>query len=260
MNYAYRGWRRQWGKPASRSCGGALVWQLNDCWPTTSWAVVDHFLVKKPAFYAIKRSMESISVNVLRAHVDWTAGHAHPPSTSRYDIWVANSKTMIDNDAVLEIRFISIRTGHETLPMQRRTIKVQPNCTNVICKGIGLVNPHGRDAFVILAKLLINGKVISKHVDWPQPYKYLSFDEDRGLQVKLSGSRSEIRISASKPVKGLVFDERPGLSFSDNGLDVVPGEEYSVQVQGLGEDEVLKWMFLGMDEGKKSPGGYRAQL
>ena len=252
MNYAYRGWRRAWGKPKSRACGGALVWQLDDCWPTTSWAVVDHFLVKKPAFYAIKRSMEPISVNVSRAFEDWTAGHAHPPVTSNYDVWVASSKTTIVSHAVLEIRFISIRTGRDSRPMQRRTIKIQPNCTNVICKDIGIENPPNRDAFVIFAKLLIDGKLVSKHVDWPQPYKYLSFDEDRGLQVKLGDSRKEINITASKPVKGLVFDERPGLSFSDNGLDVVPGEDYSVQVHGLGENEVLGWMFLGIDESKKT--------
>ncbi len=55
MAYAYGGWRRQWGCKGSRRCGGVLVWQLNDCWPTISWAVVDYCRVKKPAFYAIKR-------------------------------------------------------------------------------------------------------------------------------------------------------------------------------------------------------------
>lgn len=244
MNYAYRGWRRQWGSPSSRRCGGALVWQLNDCWPTTSWAVVDHFLVKKPAFYAIKRSMAPVSVTVFRAFKDWTAGHAHPPITSTYDVWVASSTSTV-KDAVLYLHFISIRTGRESQPHQRWNIDIQSNCTTVVCENIPVDYPRGHDAFVIFAKLFINKKVVSAHVDWPQPYKYLSF-EDRGLHVKLSESRSQIKIWVSKPVKGLIFDERPGLWFSDNGLDLIPGEEYSVDVKGLEESESLGWTFLGM--------------
>lgn len=47
LMFGYRGWRKQWGE--GRHCGGALVWQLNDCWPTTSWAIVDYYLRRKPA-------------------------------------------------------------------------------------------------------------------------------------------------------------------------------------------------------------------
>jgi beta-mannosidase len=189
--------------------------------------------------------MEPISVNVLRAHEDWTAGHAHPPSVSKYDVWVASSKTSVIADAVLELRFISITAGIESLPRQRRTIKIQSNCTTIVCKSIAIENPSSRDAFVISAKLLVNGVVVSMHVDWSQPYKYLSLDNDRGLQVKLAESRRNISISVLKPMKGLVFDERPGLWFSDNCFDLVPGEEYSVGVKGLQENELLGWTFLG---------------
>lgn len=66
MTWAYRSWRRQWGLQGSRKCGGALVWQLNDCWPTISWAVVDYHLVPKPAYYAIKRAMQPVAIGVQR--------------------------------------------------------------------------------------------------------------------------------------------------------------------------------------------------
>ena len=53
LMFAYRGWRQQWGD--DRKCGGALCWQLNDCWPVTSWAICDYYLRKKPAYYAMAR-------------------------------------------------------------------------------------------------------------------------------------------------------------------------------------------------------------
>ena len=37
-------------------CSGAVVWQLNDCWPVSSWAVVDGDGRLKPAWYAVRRA------------------------------------------------------------------------------------------------------------------------------------------------------------------------------------------------------------
>ncbi|WIM99120.1 glycoside hydrolase family 2 TIM barrel-domain containing protein [Actinoplanes oblitus] len=34
---------------------GSILWQLNDCWPVTSWAVVDGAGRRKPAWYALRR-------------------------------------------------------------------------------------------------------------------------------------------------------------------------------------------------------------
>jgi beta-mannosidase len=37
-------------------CMGSVVWQLNDCWPVTSWAAVDGDGRKKPLWYALRAS------------------------------------------------------------------------------------------------------------------------------------------------------------------------------------------------------------
>ena len=37
-------------------CAGAIWWQLNDCWPVTSWAVVDGDGRRKPAWYALRHA------------------------------------------------------------------------------------------------------------------------------------------------------------------------------------------------------------
>ncbi|MGQ4511584.1 glycosyl hydrolase 2 galactose-binding domain-containing protein [Streptomyces sp. DW26H14] len=43
-------WRSHW--PV---CAGAIVWQLNDCWPVTSWAAVDGDARLKPLWYELRR-------------------------------------------------------------------------------------------------------------------------------------------------------------------------------------------------------------
>jgi beta-mannosidase len=49
--YAIDHYRRWWPRTA-----GAIVWQLNDCWPVTSWAAIDFEERPKPLWYAIRRA------------------------------------------------------------------------------------------------------------------------------------------------------------------------------------------------------------
>ncbi|MEU6407034.1 glycoside hydrolase family 2 protein [Streptomyces sp. NPDC046985] len=43
-------WRSHWPR-----CAGTILWQLNDCWPATSWAAVDGDGREKPLYHELKR-------------------------------------------------------------------------------------------------------------------------------------------------------------------------------------------------------------
>ena len=50
MKYGVEHWRRHRGQ-----CMGAIVWQLNDCWPVASWSSIDYFGRWKALHYYEKR-------------------------------------------------------------------------------------------------------------------------------------------------------------------------------------------------------------
>ena len=50
IQYGVEHWRRNRGR-----CMGAIVWQLNDCWPVISWASIDYFGRWKALHYYEKR-------------------------------------------------------------------------------------------------------------------------------------------------------------------------------------------------------------
>ncbi|MDM7854735.1 glycosyl hydrolase 2 galactose-binding domain-containing protein [Cellulomonas alba] len=54
----YRSW---WPRTA-----GAIVWQLNDCWPVTSWAAVDGDERPKPLWYALRHAFADRVLTVVR--------------------------------------------------------------------------------------------------------------------------------------------------------------------------------------------------
>lgn len=237
--FGYRSWRRQWGD--ERHCGGALLWQMNDCWPGTSWAIVDYFLRPKPAYYAVARILKPIAVGVQREHHDWSVAHAEPPKTSKYSLWIASSLRE-EVTGKVELRFVSVNTGteiHERLA--RENVRIMPNgTTDIIVDDIidhtGYPEPH-----VLAARVWVDGHIAARDVDWPQPFKYLDLS-DRGLDVTVSESAEGrvLKINTQKPVKCLVFEEQDG-KFSDNALDIVPGDEQVVTVSGLG---YLKYKYL----------------
>lgn len=295
MRHAYSAWRRQW---ASRQCGGALVWQLNDCWPTISWAIVDYYLVPKPSFYAIKRALAPISIGVSRPFHNWTAGHVDPTialTDTSYEVWVASSVTSSQN-VNLKVRFISIATGEDILPpVQKATVNVRPNTTTEVLQSqvdtavqpiahrpivsedastwvrnqagefkyptkhlanIPSFDLSKHDPFLVYAVLTdpTTGDTISRDAAWPDPIKYLSFP-DRGVKVAVVGGTEgkKVRVTAERPVKGFVFQEfRGGGWLSDNGFDVMPGEEQVVTFEkGVGNGQDLRWTYLGATSGEE---------
>ncbi|KAJ6443487.1 beta-mannosidase [Purpureocillium lavendulum] len=241
LSYAYRGFRRQWGE--ERKCGGALVWQINDCWPCTSWAIVDFFLRKKPGFYTIARALRPITVGVEREHHDWSVCHTRPAKKSPFSVWIASSK-LEESHGDVEIRFLSIETGAEVKPtVVRSNVAIVPNGTTEVYAGeIDNVNeePH-----VVAVRLLSGKQVVARETDWPQPFKYLAFP-DRGVKVETAGGR--YTITADRPTKGLVLHETDGVRLSDNCIDVMPGDTQVIEVSGGSTNlDTPKFQYLGLE-------------
>jgi beta-mannosidase len=52
-------------RSAKPRCMGTLYWQLNDCWPVTSWAGTDFYNNRKAMQYAVKEGFKNIIVSVI---------------------------------------------------------------------------------------------------------------------------------------------------------------------------------------------------
>ncbi|KAI1179535.1 glycoside hydrolase family 2 protein [Nemania sp. FL0916] len=259
MHFAYKSWRREWGL---RKCGGIIVWQLNDCWPTMSWAVVDYYLVKKPAYYTIKKALRQVDIGISKKYNDWTSGHVDPRESlkdDKFDLWVVSDRTR-SVQADVAVRFVSIDTGRDIKePLKLDLVTIHPNATTEILKDHDITelssgdriapypyNVIGFDPYVIHATITIDNQVVASDTYWPQPLKYLDFN-DRGVAVRGIGD-SKVAVSAARPTKGFVLEEMRGINLSDNGFDIVPGEEKIVEVRGT-SIHTLKYTYIGASEG-----------
>ena len=58
MQYGVEHWRRNRGR-----CMGAVIWQLNDCWPVASWSSIDYFGRWKALHYYARRFFAPVLIS-----------------------------------------------------------------------------------------------------------------------------------------------------------------------------------------------------
>lgn len=248
LGYAYRCWRREWRGDGKRYAGGAIVWQINDCWPVASWAIADFYKRPKLAYYSVKRESQPLGVGMYRnENKDYDpiydeAGDISPPFDYRkvhltVDIWGVNSG-LKDVDGTLQIQTFNVSTGEklESLPDQKVTLKA--NQTTEFKKDMKISD---EEPVVVYSKIVdSSGKILASAGDWPQPLKYLKFP-NRSVDIQVKDD--EVILKSDKPVKGVEITLESDLFIDDNGFDLFPGDTKVVEIKGLkSSDKVsLNW-------------------
>lgn len=240
--------------------------QLNDCWPATSWALVDCHERPKAAYHTIVRALAPLAVGVMRKYryspspnlqhgalcngwskadaatvIAHATPHVYPPKNSTFFVWICNSRSDVP-EVTVELRFISNTTGKAVCETLRKPVCAAPHDTTEVLTG----DTPGReedDPIVLAARLVGNdGGIISRDSDWPQPLKHFTFP-DRGLEIQTNGEG--LTISAKRPVKGFVL-QNAGVHGRNNCLDVMPGDKQTVCSKcHVGE---VEWMYYGMKD------------
>jgi beta-mannosidase len=250
---AYRLWKRQWKGPGREYTAGALVWQINDCWPVTSWAIVDYYLRPKHAYYTVKRELAPITIGLKRTVHSTPADpytRVYIKTVHKIEMWASNlSLEKRTPDVVLKAW--DVVSGKETFSKTLHNGYVlEPNRSVEITEFEVPVEKqdNGQEARIVVAAFLFeNGTQVARYVNWPEPLKYTHLQKPQKLEVKLSAGATKVEISAEVPVKGVaLYAEDDEIVFEDNCVDIVPGEVVSIGVRGLreGEEEKLSVRYL----------------
>jgi beta-mannosidase len=134
LAFAVRSCRRQWKGPGREYCGGQLIWQINDCWPVSSWGMIDFYGERKLAYYSTKRESAPLAIGIARSTPELKAMREPPPqilgpphdlSEKKYifDVWGVNT-TLSDANVRVEVRLFDIATG-KVLQEKTRTLESQ---------------------------------------------------------------------------------------------------------------------------------------
>ena len=266
LGNAFRAFKRNWGFRKHKQCGGALVWQLNDCWPCASWSIVDCFRRPKLAYFAIKREMATLTISM-----DSDSSRGAKSSTVRgIGVWATNlSPKNITVDLVYKVWDIETGTllGSHTIPV----VTLPANCTVEVGSRLpyhvgserGGADSHLRAVAAVYLCLPSTRTTTSsrspqvpplaRFVCWPEPLKYSTVHITAPIiLVEIHRKDELVRLRGDLPVKGVLLSIRTdkgsqdgGVTWADNGIDLVPGEFVEVKARGIGniaeEDVMLNW-------------------
>jgi len=267
VSTAYRSFKRNWKGPGNEECAGALVWQLNDCWPGTSWAVIDYALRPKLAYYAVKRELQSLTIGLQRTVEKIPADkytRAYIRTVLNFEMWAVNL-SLETHDVHVTIYSFDLITNTRTLVTgQAEITQLLPNRSTelTIFEIPGLSEDSDKANQTVIATYLhdTSGKQLARAVNWPEPLKWVQMPKPGEIDVRLVGGESEVEsdqpraisLSADVCVKGLQLEFKGGehVVFEDNGIDIVPGEEVIVGAKGLrvGDEGNLVFKYLGMGD------------
>ncbi|EKM59838.1 glycoside hydrolase family 2 protein [Phanerochaete carnosa HHB-10118-sp] len=251
---AYRLWRRDWKGKGREYTAGALVWQINDCWPVTSWAIVDYFLRPKPAYFSIKRELRPYTVGMARkdvaTHPDALSA-ARVSIESRLEIWGTNS-TLAEKKVTLDVASFDLHSAWTDRWTQ--DVVLAPNAATELWAGTVPGQPtrtklsDAPRTIVVSARLLDEaGAVLARYTNWPEPFKFIHYPavQDLGLEVSVGADGESVQLSTQRPIKGIVLDvEGEEVQWGDQAIDLVPGDPQVISAVGL-KGRTVKARFLG---------------
>jgi len=207
-------------------CMGTLFWQLNDCWPTHSWAVIDSAGVPKLAYYQVKRSCAPRIVSIVKDGYRVTA-HVVNDVLERID---ANME-------------LSIRTfDGQLIVADRKTIQVDgdsalQNAASVTLPGFIADSPEEvyAEARITAGNQLIAHTTIllaePKTLRTGKIKLNVSVDAACAISIRTERFAPFVVIKAK--------DEAVHPKLSDNGFHVCPGEVKIVNVTGVPAENIL---------------------
>jgi len=193
-------------------CMGTLYWQLNDCWPVTSWSGLDYYGRWKALHYHVKRAYAPLMIraieidNMIRvvAVNDYAAGKE------------------------VDVRMVLMDFNGQVLKEFNDKLTLIPQSVQFL-SSFSFEDPHPPNK-VFIARLLSDGVEVSNSFLYFVPTKEMQLP-DPGLiyEITRADQGSIIMIKAEKLARQ-VFLEARGLEghFSDNFFDMAPGESREI--------------------------------
>ena len=212
---------------------GCLIWQLNDCWPVISWALIDYGLNPKAAYYCVKRACQPIIAPLI-------------VKEGKFEAYIIN-ETAVSLEASLKLEVMTFsgeilcdEVVKKTVPAYASNLALQKELDDLPLKSNCL----------LVSTLESGGKVLSVDVRTTAEPKNLKLPTPQ-IEVailKIDDKTFEAAFESSVYAKAVKLDLGDiKASYSDNFFDLLPHHKKTVTVHldaSLGTEKLeksLKW-------------------
>lgn len=198
-------------------CMGTLYWQLNDCWPVTSWSAIDYNHKPKAFYYETKRAYSDIIISIH-------------PERNQYDVFIVSDK-LKDEKTILEIDIKNMKG--DILFHKRDSVVVKANSSQIYCSlPANEMKKHDQSEIYLSCELKkLTGKFITNtNYCFVKP-KELQLQEPK-LKIEFSKEHQSLSVSSQVFVKDLyLYSDDPSVEFDDNFIDLEPNTVKEIKLK-----------------------------
>ncbi len=214
-------------------CMGTLYWQLNDCWPVTSWSSVDYYGNWKALHYFAKEAFAQTMVSPVLEN-------------DFLKVYLISDEPR-DFDAILKMKLMDF---DGKILWKNDTPTLLKGNQSKMCFQIpaaDLLMDFDKRRLVFSAEIEVHDKIIAKNLLYfEKPKNLLLPAVDPEIQVEKIEGGYRIIISSKHLTKNLSL-EYPGVDgyFDQNFFDVLPGEKIETvfETKSVIADQNLKPVF-----------------
>ncbi len=198
-------------------CMGTLYWQLNDCWPVTSWSTLDYYNNRKASYYLVKEKYQPIIVSIFNEQ--------------------DTIETYLIND-LLESQAITIEgklmtTSGKIISTFNESLVLAPMSSTLYAKFPKFILLGGLHPNECIYSVLIKqkGGVIAEEIYNFVPPKDMVLQSPH-FEYSFDAERQIIRITSQVYTKDVyLFTTENELKLSENYFDLLPSETKEIYLQ-----------------------------
>lgn len=193
-------------------CMGTLYWQLNDCWPVTSWSSVDYLGRWKALHYQVKRSYEDLLISF-------------DEDDSNYLIYVINDNPVPINGVIEvilsdfkgKVIWDAIATGNTTANSAELHMEIPKK----------EFDKFSLNEVVLQASITTDNRIVKSEFYFVKP-KDLKLSKPTIQMTKIDDLT--IELTSDVLAKNVFLSSDEDVFFSDNYFDLLPNEKKRVQL------------------------------
>jgi len=231
LKYAIEHWRRKKFHTA-----GSIFWQLNDCWPVSSWSVIDSSLRPKAGYYYSKRFFAPVLVSIHQLR-------------GKYNIFITND-TLQKVEGTLILDLFDTRAKKKQLFKKR--ISVDENTSRIAVEIKNSDIPINDPASEYLrVRYKVEREIISENRFFIVKPKHFIFPEGNPkIKISKVGENNySIEVASRLFIKNLYLDMmKDDIILTDNYFDIDAGEKKTVyfsstrSLKSLKNNIIVKWL------------------
>lgn len=185
-------------------CSGALIWQLNDCWPCVSWSLIDYDGIAKAGYFAVRRAFAPVLASLRRG------------DGNVVELWIIND-SLAPVEGFAHLTLVRLHGGED----RREDVAFEIGANASVMVWQGKMAPD-------LGQILtVRGDHFPPNRLLPAPIKDMDLAPDPGLTCHVEGNRLTVTASFYALAVRAETDD-PAVRFDDNHFDLAGGESRTI--------------------------------